>query len=268
MLEDEPLVHFIMPPEVDRSLPAQEGAIGDCVLTVPVRDENRHTGVFDRGEQGDAIRAAAKVRSLVDEGLWVLDGSNGGGVDEGVGGVIKVPEVDEGHVDVDVVWPDRFGQVLSISRLVRGGGAVELARSGQKLISVNDGEEHPIRLPILLHIHLRQRDEILRSSNQRGGLDAVVVLKNQFLRILFFVTFFSHRSRTGKGSVRGGRNHEAAGGPAMVTPETEVAEKGGQRPQVSTIARSVHECPGTQRRRGLRSGGRKRGRRGGEGEGG
>jgi hypothetical protein len=69
VLEDETLVSFVMPPEVNRSLPAQEGAIGNCVLTVTVRSENCHTGACHRGEQGDAVRAAAKVRGLENEGV-------------------------------------------------------------------------------------------------------------------------------------------------------------------------------------------------------
>jgi hypothetical protein len=184
VLEDETLIGLVMPTEVDGGLPAQEGVVGDGVLAVVVGGENGNTGAGSRGEEGDAVRTAAKVSGLMDESIGVFHSMDGGGIDEGVGDVVEVSQVDKGHENINVVGAGRLLQVQRVSSSNGGRSTTSLAWGGQEIRSVDDGKE----IFLILRLGRWQRKEVHRSGGRSCRATGVFVLEDQFFGILFLLT--------------------------------------------------------------------------------
>jgi hypothetical protein len=156
------------------------------------------------GEKGHPVRPTAKVGSFQDEGIGLLLGRG----DEGEGQIIEMPKVDEGHVDIDIIWPDRLFQVLSIKGLqLRVGG-------WQERISITR------ELSVPRHRSSIQREEI--SAGRRSIFIRRPIPENELLRVFLFL-----RAGVPAGA-HGDGHHKPAGGAGVVAGEAKVAEERGK----------------------------------------
>jgi hypothetical protein len=157
MLKKETVVCFIMSLEVHRDFPAKVGAIGDSVLPVKGGGEHCNPGTARGRVEINAFRSAPEVRRLENQ----LVGALRRRVNKGIGKVVKVPEIGVRHVDVNIIWPNRDGEVFLIKRLELG------TRSRQEGISRE-------------RVFMRsQRDEVIRSG--------VVVLEHELLGVVVVI---------------------------------------------------------------------------------
>jgi hypothetical protein len=301
VLKDEPLPGLVVSLEEHRGFTTNERAIVDGILPVSRGGENRDPSTQAGGEQRDTIRATAQVSRLVDEGILIGLVEVGVGVEEGIGDSVKMPKVDEGHIDIDMIGPNRLLQVLSITQIIGVRIGLGGSRRLQVDISVQDREEQAIltvsswldrdevggicgsstaitlehELLRVLFFFLRissmtySTNSTSAGSRQGIGVNAGTSLKHQLLRVLFnfgnsvFLRCKSHSSR----------HHQAARGALVIGVEAEGARKAGSRAGTRRIISGrIHEGSSTSRKGGLRrrkgreiGGGR--GRRGGEGEG-
>jgi hypothetical protein len=155
MFKKEMVVCFIMSLEVHRNFPAKVGAIGDSVL--PVKGGGKHCdpGAARGRVKINAFRAAPEVRRLENQ----LIGGLRRWVNKGIGNVVIVPEIRVRHVDVNIIRPNRDGEVFLIERLE---------------LRIRSRQEGVSREGVLLR---SQRDESIRS-----GVD--VVLEHELLEVV------------------------------------------------------------------------------------
>jgi hypothetical protein len=205
MLKEESVVGLVMALKEHRNLSAKEWPIVDGTVAVRNRGENSYPGSPGGGEKGHPVRSTAQVGSFQDESVGLLVG----GDDEGEGQIIEMPKVDEGHVNIDIIWPDRLFQVLSIKGLKLRVG------DGQERISITR------ELSVPRHHSSIQRDEI---STGRWSIVFVrrPIPKNELLRVILFL-----RAGVPVGA-HGDRHHKPAGGAGVVAGEAKVAEERGK----------------------------------------
>jgi hypothetical protein len=107
MLEKEVVISFIMPLEVDRNLMSQEGAIGYSIHPIKRGGENSKPRSTGRRKKSDRIWAASKIISLKVKFIGGLPRW----IDKGIREVVKVAEVNERHIDIQLIYPQRCLQI-------------------------------------------------------------------------------------------------------------------------------------------------------------
>jgi hypothetical protein len=202
MLKKETVVYFIMSLEVHRNFPAKVGAIGDSVLPVKGGGEHCNPGAARGRVEINAFRAAPEVCRLENR----LVGGLRRRVNKGIGKVVIVPEIGVRHVDVNIIRPNRDGEVFLIERLK---------------LRIRSRQEGISRECVLLR---SQRDEVIRS-----GID--VILEHELLGIV--VVILVKGSLSIGGSIDRHRHHKPADVAIVGRRETEVAEEG---------ANGAHTC--------------------------
>jgi hypothetical protein len=173
MLREEPVVRFVMSLEEDRDVTSQERAVVDGVLPVDGRREDGNPSATGGWVQGDTIRATTQICCLKDEAVGLLLRR----VDEGVGEVVEMSQVDVGHEDVNVVRANRLLEVLRVQGL-------QLRARSRETIFIIDRDEI-----LIARCHQRKR---IPSSSCSGRRDLIagtgrVVFKNELLGVFFFL---------------------------------------------------------------------------------
>jgi hypothetical protein len=164
MVEEKAIIGLIMALKMNGNIPAQERSIVDRIFPVDGGREHSDAGATRGWEEGDTIWAATQVSSLEKKLIRVQVRR----VDEGIGEVVEVPEIDKRHIDVDVVWPHRILQVLGIK-------GFELRVMGrQNVLNVTSGRDHVAR-------RITQGDEIIA---RRQNLITAVFFKDKLFRVL------------------------------------------------------------------------------------
>jgi hypothetical protein len=238
MLEEEFVISFFMALKIDRDITSQIWAICDCIFLIIGRGEHRHASTVRGWVQVNTVWAATQVGGLKDESLWLLLRR----VDEGEGEVVKVAQVDVGHVDIDVVGAHRLFKVFSVQRL-------ELRVWSQGVVSlIVDGEG----------VCRCKRDKIASHS-------IVLIFKHELLWVLFLLRVEVHASVL-VADRHSSRDNKAASGAGVVPREAEGAEQRGRSSAIRIRPIAGHGGARNRKEGGMRKGSCSRGSRASGGE--